>query len=82
MHEMRVGERYRLRFINADTTQPAMRMRLLRDSTLLEWRAVAKDGMPLPTDQAIVGPSEKQMGMARRTISSSYHPRRRTCVST
>ena len=37
-------------------------MRLLRDSTLLEWRALAKDGMDLPADQAITGPSEIQMG--------------------
>ena len=39
-----------------------MRMRLLRDSTLLEWRAVAKDGMALPADQAITSPAEIQMG--------------------
>lgn len=39
-----------------------MRLRLLRDSTLLTWRAVAKDGMDLPPDQRIEGPSEIQMG--------------------
>ena len=37
-------------------------MRLLRDSTLLEWRAVAKDGMDLPADQAVTSPAEIQMG--------------------
>jgi hypothetical protein len=62
VREMRVGERYRLRFINAHTFRPNLRMRLLRDSTLLEWRAVAKDGMDLPADHASVGPSETQMG--------------------
>ena len=62
MREMRVGEHHRLRFINIHTFRPAMRMRLLRDSTLLEWRAVAKDGMELPGDQAITSPSEVQMG--------------------
>jgi manganese oxidase len=62
VREMRVGEPYRLRFINAHTFRPGMRMRLLRDSTLLEWRALAKDGMDLPADHAIVGPSEIQMG--------------------
>ena len=60
--EMRVGERYRLRFINVHTFRPSMRMRLLRDSTLLEWRHVAKDGMDLPADQIVTGPSEIQMG--------------------
>jgi FtsP/CotA-like multicopper oxidase with cupredoxin domain len=60
--EMRVGERYRLRFINAHTFRPSMRMRLLRESALLEWRAVAKDGMELPADQAVSGSAEIQMG--------------------
>ena len=60
--EMRVGEHYRLRFINMHTFRPSMRMRLLRDSTLLEWQALAKDGMDLPADQAITGPAEIQMG--------------------
>ena len=60
--EMRVGERYRLRFINVHTYRPSMRMRVIRDATLLTWRALAKDGMDLPADQAIVGPSTIQMG--------------------
>jgi hypothetical protein len=59
---MRIGQHYRLRFINIHTFRPSMRMRLLRETTLLEWRALAKDGMDLPPDQAIVGPSEIQMG--------------------
>ena len=62
LREMRVGEHYRLRFINVHTARPSMRMRLLRDTTLLEWRALAKDGMDLPADQAVTGPSEIQMG--------------------
>ena len=60
--EMRVGEHYRLRFINVHTFRPSMRMRLLRDSALLEWRGLAKDGMDLPVDQATTRPSEIQMG--------------------
>jgi hypothetical protein len=62
VREMRVGEHYRLRLINIHTFRPAMRVRLLRESSPLEWRAVAKDGRDLPADQAIVGPSEIQMG--------------------
>jgi manganese oxidase len=62
LREMRAGEHYRLRFINAHTFRPSMRMRLLRESTLLEWRSLAKDGMHLPADQAIAGPTEIQMG--------------------
>ena len=60
--DMKVGDRYRLRFINIHTFRPSMRMRLLRGDALLSWRAVAKDGMDLPADQAIAGPSAIQMG--------------------
>ena len=62
LREMRVGERYRLRFINVHTARPSMRMRLLRDTTLLEWQSLAKDGMDLPADQVVTGLSEIQMG--------------------
>jgi manganese oxidase len=60
--EMTAGRHYRLRFINVHTYRPSMRMRLLRESSLLTWRAQAKDGMDLPADQRIEGPSEIQMG--------------------
>jgi FtsP/CotA-like multicopper oxidase with cupredoxin domain len=59
---MKVGDRYRLRFINIHVYRPSMRMRLLRENTLLTWRGVAKDGMDLPPDQSITGPAEIQMG--------------------
>jgi len=60
--EMHLGQHYRLRFINVHTFRPSMRMRLLRESALLRWRALAKDGMELPDDQRIEGASEVQMG--------------------
>jgi FtsP/CotA-like multicopper oxidase with cupredoxin domain len=60
--DMRVGERYRLRFIDIHTYRPSMRMRMVRGDALLSWRALAKDGMDLPPDQATVGPSMIQMG--------------------
>ena len=59
---MKAGERYRLRFINIHIFRPSMRMRLLNGDTLLTWRGIAKDGMDLPPDQSVVGPSEIQMG--------------------
>jgi FtsP/CotA-like multicopper oxidase with cupredoxin domain len=62
VREMRVGEHYRLRLINIHTFRPGMRMRLRSDSSLLAWRAMAKDGMHLPPDQALVSASEIQMG--------------------
>jgi FtsP/CotA-like multicopper oxidase with cupredoxin domain len=60
--DMRVGERYRLRFIDIHTFRPSMRMRVMRGNAPLTWRGVAKDGMDLPADQALVGPSAIQMG--------------------
>jgi len=60
--EMRVGEHYRLRVINIHTYRPSMVARLLRDSTVLSWRALAKDGMDLPSDQATTRPARVQMG--------------------
>jgi FtsP/CotA-like multicopper oxidase with cupredoxin domain len=60
--DMRVGERYRFRFVNIHTARPSMIARLLRDSTAVKWRAIAKDGMDLPTDQATVRPAIQQSG--------------------
>jgi hypothetical protein len=59
---MKVGERYRLRWINLHTFRPAMRMKVMEGDKVLTWRAVAKDGMDLPADRAVVGPAEIQMG--------------------
>jgi len=60
--ELRVGERYRLRLVDIHTFRPSMVTRLLRDSTLVTWRAIAKDGMDLPRDQATMRPAVQQMG--------------------
>jgi FtsP/CotA-like multicopper oxidase with cupredoxin domain len=60
--DLRVGERYRLRVVNIHTYRPSMVARLMRDTTLLEWRAVAKDGRDLPPDQATMRPAVQQSG--------------------
>ena len=60
--EMKVGQRYRLRLINIHTFRPSMIARLGRDSALLAWRAIAKDGMDLAPDQATTRPAIQQMG--------------------
>jgi hypothetical protein len=36
--------------------------RLLRDSTLVTWRALAKDGMDVPVQRATMRPASQQMG--------------------
>ena len=60
--EMRVGQRYRLRIIDVHTYRPSMITRLLRDSTLVSWRALAKDGMDLPVERATERAAMQQTG--------------------
>ena len=60
--DWRVGVRYRLRVVNIHTFRPSISVRLARDTTLLTWRAIAKDGMDLPADQATVRPARQLMG--------------------
>jgi hypothetical protein len=50
-----------------------MRMRLLQGTTLQRWRPIAKDGMDLPADQVLEGPSEIQMGNGE-TYDFEYMP--------
>jgi FtsP/CotA-like multicopper oxidase with cupredoxin domain len=59
---LRAGERYRLRLVDLHTYRPSMIGRLLRDTTLVTWRALAKDGMPLPADRATMRHAMQQMG--------------------
>jgi FtsP/CotA-like multicopper oxidase with cupredoxin domain len=61
--EMRAGETHRLRFINITVGRPGMRMELRRDSTLLEWRVLAKDGAELPATRKVVGPARQTIGI-------------------
>ena len=60
--ELRAGETYRFRFINIHTSRPGMIMKIMRDGSVLSWRPVAKDGMPLPADLAVVRSAAQQLG--------------------
>jgi FtsP/CotA-like multicopper oxidase with cupredoxin domain len=46
---VQAGVPQRLRFINMTTRRPRIRAELWRDSTLVTWRPLAKDGADLPT---------------------------------
>jgi hypothetical protein len=59
---LRAGERYRLRIVDVHVFRPSMVVRLLRDSALVTWRAVAKDGMDLPPDRATTRRAIQQLG--------------------
>jgi manganese oxidase len=50
---VRAGVQQRLRIINITTRRPALRLELRRDTTLLAWQPVAKDGADLPNARRI-----------------------------
>jgi FtsP/CotA-like multicopper oxidase with cupredoxin domain len=60
--EMRAGTRYRLRVLNLHTFRPSMRFEVRRDSALVLWRAIAKDGADLPSALATNRPASQQLG--------------------
>lgn len=55
--ELEVGRTYRLRTADIAVFRVALNVRLLRDSALVSWRPIAKDGFALPATQAMVRPS-------------------------
>jgi FtsP/CotA-like multicopper oxidase with cupredoxin domain len=57
LKELEVGRSYRLRIADIAVFRQSLRMRLLRDSALVSWRPIAKDGFTLPEAQATVRPS-------------------------
>jgi FtsP/CotA-like multicopper oxidase with cupredoxin domain len=54
--ELAAGQRHRFRFVNIGAAG-FVRFSLARDSSLLRWRAVAKDGADLPPASAVDGPA-------------------------
>jgi FtsP/CotA-like multicopper oxidase with cupredoxin domain len=55
--ELQVGRTYRLRFADIAVYRLSLLVRLMRDSTLVSWRPIAKDGFTLPPSQATIRPS-------------------------
>jgi FtsP/CotA-like multicopper oxidase with cupredoxin domain len=55
--QLEVGRTYRLRIADIAVFRQVLRVRLVRDSALLSWRPIAKDGFTLPPAQATVRPS-------------------------
>jgi len=59
---LRVGNTYRIRVADIAIYHQHTSVRIVRDSSVLTWRAVAKDGFTLPPQQATVGPSATFVG--------------------
>ena len=60
--ELRAGVPHRFRLINITIGRPGIRVEVRRDTSLVQWRSLAKDGADLPDDAMVTGP-------ARRPIS-------------
>jgi hypothetical protein len=56
--ELRAGERYRIRIADIAVNHPRVTVRILRESSPVTWRSLAKDGFPLPASRAVPGPSQ------------------------
>ncbi|HEV8364621.1 MAG TPA: multicopper oxidase domain-containing protein, partial [Gemmatimonadaceae bacterium] len=63
---------HRLRFVNIGVAAP-MKVRLTRDTALVQWRAVAKDGDDLPRAQAISRPAELSLDVGE-TADFEFRP--------
>jgi manganese oxidase len=60
--ELEAGRRHRIRIINIHTYRPSMRVTVRQDTTLVQWRSLAKDGADLPPDRRTMGPAALQPG--------------------
>jgi FtsP/CotA-like multicopper oxidase with cupredoxin domain len=72
--EWRVGTPVRLRLINVHAGRAGLRFMLYRDSTLVEWRPVAKDAVPLTA--ARMAPREAMQSISiGETYDFEFTPR-------
>lgn len=55
--ELPAGVPHRLRLINITVGRAGMRMELRRDTALVDWRLMAKDGAEIPTAQQTLRPA-------------------------
>jgi hypothetical protein len=57
--ELRTGVPHRFRLINITISRPNIRVEVRRDTSLVEWRALAKDGADLPDEQQVMRPAHR-----------------------
>lgn len=70
---MRVGRTYRLRLIQMSVSRSALRVELLRDSTIAAWTAVAKDGADVPPTGRMPVPARLRFGIGE-TYDFAFTP--------
>jgi len=72
--ELRVGTKYRFRFINIMATNPPLVVALLSGDKPVSWRAIAKDGADLPSGQATARPTQQMIGVGE-TYDFEFQPK-------
>ena len=72
--QVKVGTTYRLRLINITTARPGMYVELQRDSSMISWRPLARDGAELPERMKVVRRAEQQLTIGQ-TRDFEFTPR-------
>ena len=70
---VRAGVVQRLRFINMTLRRPGARVELWRDTTLLTWRPLARDGADLPTAWQVARPARASISIGE-TMDYEFVP--------
>ena len=61
--ELRAGVPHRFRLINITVGRPSINVLVLRDTSLVQWRSLAKDGAELPDGKKIVGRARQMVSI-------------------
>ena len=64
---LRIGVPHRFRLINITIGRPGIRVEVRRDTSLVQWRALAKDGADLPDEARVTAPARRPI-----TIGETY----------
>ena len=70
---IRAGIAQRLRFINMTLRRPGARVELWRDTTMLQWRPLAKDGADLPAGWQVAQPARTSISIGE-TLDYEFVP--------
>ena len=70
---MRAGVAQRLRLINMTTRRPNARIELWRDTTMMSWRPIAKDGADLPASRQLSRPARANVSIGE-TMDVEFLP--------
>jgi FtsP/CotA-like multicopper oxidase with cupredoxin domain len=71
---LEAGVPHRLRMINITMSRPGLRVELYQDTTLAQWRVLARDGAELPDHRKVVGPAGSQLSIGQ-TMDVEVTPR-------